>query len=394
MSTGYPTALAGLALGELATPVATVLDELRAGVLDREAAGGAPVEEVAALRDAGLLIGPWSREPGAPGWTDTLGAVAELATVDPSAAFLLGYHHMHVQLLATSGNPVIEDWATRETIEKGWAWGGANNPSGAKVTVTEVVGGYRLTGTKEFATGSLGADQLIVQEASPTAESPLRRIALAVDTRSEGLTVLDDWDGIGVIRSATNRIRFENVFVPADRFIRYSRVGTEHPLVAETAAAPGFQILFANVYFGIALGALRRSYDFLHGDGDTTPNKRLAYSHVQETFGDLITAVAVARSSVAETNSLFDQIVSGQAVAVPPADFQELSRRVFETKMFTHVTVMDVTQRAFDVTGSRGAATSVGLSKFWRDARNHTLHDDVRLRQRFIGALALGVEPA
>jgi len=394
MTTGYPAALAGLPLGELAAPVAAVIDELRSGVLERERRGGAPKEEVDALRGAGLLAGPWSREPGAPRWPDTLGAVAEIATVDPSAAFLLGYHHMHVQLLATSGTPAIEEWAVRGTLEHQWAWGGANNPSGEKVVVTEVDGGYRLTGSKEFATGSLGADQLIVQEASPTAESPLRRIALVVDAHAEGLTVLDDWDGIGVIRSATNRIRFEDVFVPSDRFVRYSRTGTEHPLVAETASAPGFQILFANVYFGIALGALRRAYGYLHGDGGPRPHKRLGYSHVQETFGELLTAVSAARASVIEADGVFERIVSRPASSVPAGEFQDMSRRVFESKMFTHLTVMDVTQRVFDVTGSRGASTSTGLDKFWRDARNHTLHDDVRLRQRFIGALALGVDPA
>lgn len=393
----YSPSLAGLRLApDDRERVDGVVDSLREGVLQREADGGRPHEEITALRAAGLLVGPWSMASGPriETWDAVLAATAELAAVDASAAFLLGYHHMHVQLLASSGNPAIAEWAAHGTAAEGWSWGGANNPSGARTVVTEVEGGYRLSGAKEFATGSLSADKLIIQESSPTEESPLRRIVLAVDAASPGLDIVADWDGIGVVRSATNRIVFDDVFVPAERFVKYSRVGNEHPLLVETASAPGFQIVFANVYLGIALGALRRSYDYLYGDGTGTPNKRLGLSHVQEIFGELVVAVGVARQSVERANESFARILSAGTGAVPQEEYRELARQVIETKVFVHETVLEVTQRVFEVTGSRGAMKGIGLDKFWRDSRNHSLHDELRVRQRYVGALALGVEPA
>jgi alkylation response protein AidB-like acyl-CoA dehydrogenase len=269
MAFTYPSSLAGLPLdANLRARVDEVTSRLGDGVLERDALGGVPDVEIVALRDAGLLVGPWAQTTSHSlrQWDQTLAAISELASVDPSAAALLGYHHMHLLLLMDSGNPDIVDWAARETAANGWVWGGANNPSGAKLTVEKTAGGYLLNGAKEFATVSLIADQLIIQEAAPTDTSPLRRIVFAVDAKTSGLSVLDDWDGIGVIRSATNGISFKDVFVPDSRFVKYSRAETGSPSAAEAASAPGFQIMFANIYLGIALGAVRRAYHLVTGE--------------------------------------------------------------------------------------------------------------------------------
>jgi len=396
MSVAYPDALRSPALDpEVRAAVDLAVARLRDGVLERDDARGAPHLEVDVLRTTGLLAGPWSGAVDHPlqRWDQTLAAISAIASVDPSAASLLGYHHMHLLLVTGSGNPEIAAWAARETVANRWIWGGANNPSGEKVTVDTTADGYRLNGTKEFATGSLVADQLVIQEAAPAEGSPLRRIVLAVDARSPGLSVLDDWDWIGVVRSATNRIAFRDVFVPKARFVKFGRLGNESAAALEASQPPGFQILFANVYLGITLGALRTAYSELHNGPSGTKGRRAFLGHVQEIFGELAVTLAGATAAVESVNRHFADVVGGPSPASEAA-IRQLSARTFAAKLVAHQAVLETTQRVFEITGSRGAMRRCGLEKFWRDARNHSLHDELRVRYRLVGATLLDLEPA
>lgn len=44
-----------------------------------------------------------------------------------------------------------------------------------------------------------------------------------------------------------------------------------------------------------------------------------------------------------------------------------------------------VTSGVFEVTGSKSTAAKVGLDRFWRDIRTHTLHDPVAYKNRELG---------
>lgn len=52
----------------------------------------------------------------------------------------------------------------------------------------------------------------------------------------------------------------------------------------------------------------------------------------------------------------------------------------------TKVVATDVSLRTtagvFEVTGARATASKVGLDRFWRDVRTHTLHDPVAYKNR------------
>jgi alkylation response protein AidB-like acyl-CoA dehydrogenase len=43
----------------------------------------------------------------------------------------------------------------------------------------------------------------------------------------------------------------------------------------------------------------------------------------------------------------------------------------------------------FEVAGTRSAATADNLSRHWRNARTHTLHDPVRWKLQHLGRFAL-----
>ena len=48
-------------------------------------------------------------------------------------------------------------------------------------------------------------------------------------------------------------------------------------------------------------------------------------------------------------------------------------------------TALRVTGGVFEVTGARATASKVGLDRFWRDVRTHTLHDPVAYKEQELG---------
>ena len=67
----------------------------------------------------------------------------------------------------------------------------------------------------------------------------------------------------------------------------------------------------------------------------------------------------------------------------------EAAEWVASTKIVTTDTALRVTAGVFEVTGSRATGKTVGLDRFWRDVRTHTLHDPVAYKNRELGEYVL-----
>jgi hypothetical protein len=52
-------------------------------------------------------------------------------------------------------------------------------------------------------------------------------------------------------------------------------------------------------------------------------------------------------------------------------------------------TALKVTAGVFKVTCSRATGKKVGLDRFWRDVRTHSLHDPIAYKNRELGEYAL-----
>lgn len=53
---------------------------------------------------------------------------------------------------------------------------------------------------------------------------------------------------------------------------------------------------------------------------------------------------------------------------------------------------LEVTSRIFEGAGARATTARLGLDRFWRDLRTHTLHDPVDYKRRDLGRFALSDE--
>jgi alkylation response protein AidB-like acyl-CoA dehydrogenase len=256
-----------------ATPTATAA-EFEAELVARAAAAGPVLAEHAErhdrdgswvqesfehLRDAGLLSIAVPRELGGDGAT-----IRQVAMVQRELA-----KHCASTALATSMHQHVTTftaWRYRRDLPGAEATlrrianegivlvstGGADytHPRG---TALKVEGGYRVSGRKVFASQSVVGTVLSTMFAYDDPERGLRVLNMAVPVASEGVTVLDNWDTLGMRGTASNDIVLEDVFVPDERVLADREHGVLDPAL-QVISTIGFSIVAA-VYLGIAEGA-------------------------------------------------------------------------------------------------------------------------------------------
>lgn len=72
----------------------------------------------------------------------------------------------------------------------------------------------------------------------------------------------------------------------------------------------------------------------------------------------------------------------------------EVAEWVASVKVVTTDVGLRVTSGVFEVVGARATSLKVGLDRFWRDIRTHTLHDPVAYKNREQGRyVLLGEQP-
>lgn len=116
--------------------------------------------------------------------------------------------------------------------------------------------------------------------------------------------------------------------------------------------------------------------------------------YILSTYGNFLAhlraATALADKAGLELDSLYEN--SGDAASrakVTAQERGEVAEWVASAKVTSTDTGLRVTSGVFEVTGAKATATKVGLDRFWRDIRTHTLHDPVAYKNRELGRYQL-----
>ena len=79
---------------------------------------------------------------------------------------------------------------------------------------------------------------------------------------------------------------------------------------------------------------------------------------------------------------------------ITAADRGEVAEWVASVKVVANDVALKITGGVFEVTGARSTASKLGLDRFWRDVRTHTLHDPVAYKEMELGRYLLqGIVP-
>jgi ABC-type taurine transport system ATPase subunit len=74
---------------------------------------------------------------------------------------------------------------------------------------------------------------------------------------------------------------------------------------------------------------------------------------------------------------------------VPAGERGEVAVAGAEAKVLAHRAGLEISSQLFELTGARSTSERLGLDRFWRNVRVHTLHDPVDHKLRDLGRHAL-----
>ncbi|MFD3374919.1 MULTISPECIES: SfnB family sulfur acquisition oxidoreductase [unclassified Streptomyces] len=373
---------------EALTVAAALADEFRAEASRRDAERRLPREELDRLSDSGLLAATVPAEHGgADVRQETLAEIFRLlASADASLAQIPQSHFVYVNVIRRQGTPEQRAFFFSEVLA-GRRFGNAQSEAGTKHvqdirTRLEPApdGSYVLTGVKHYSTGALFADWIPVLA---RAEDDNLHVAY-VPRDAEGLTVVDDWDGMGQRTTASGTVGLDAVPVPADRVLPH-HLTFQGPQLHGAVA----QLLHAAIDAGIAAGALAEAVEFVR-----TKSRPWFESGVESAAEDplLIQRFGELAIQVRATEALLG--AAARAVDTARADLTETSAAeasiaVAAAKAHAARTAVEVSGALFEVSGTRSALNSLNLHRHWRDARTHTLHDPARWKIQHIGRYVL-----
>ncbi|NKY88973.1 SfnB family sulfur acquisition oxidoreductase [Nocardia veterana] len=328
-----------------------------------------------------------------------------LAATDPNIAQIPHSHFVYLNLLRLAGTRAQRERYFGQVLAGGRIANAQSERGSA--TVAEIGttlrpqddGSFRIDGTKFYCTGSLFADVLAVLTRldDPGQRSGLESgeyIAfLPADTA--GVTIVDDWNGIGQRTTGSGTVTLDAVRVASDQLI---------PRAAAVRAPTGYgafaQLLHAAIDAGIARGALDAAADFVRTRSRPWFEADVVRASddplVIQRIGELAVIVAAAEATLEVAGRVVDRVIAEPGAAAPDgaaASAAEASIAVATAKITADRAANEVSAALFEVSGTRSAAADLNLDRFWRNARTHTLHDPVRWKYQHIGRAVLNGTP-
>ncbi|WP_323120536.1 acyl-CoA dehydrogenase family protein [Burkholderia alba] len=374
--------------------LAALLDALRASAPQRDRAGGHAEQEKSWIAGAGLLTLAVPRAYGGQevGWPAIYHAIRAIARVDSALAHLLGFQCLQIVSVDVWGSDAQRERYLRGTVEHGWWWGNAVNPLDARLIARATPdGGYRLDGVKGFCSGTRGSQRMTVSAHDPETGKPVFAV---VPTARAGITVHDDWDPIGQRQTDSGSVSFDGVRLEPDEVLHRS---AQPPTPRATLRTLVSQLVLTNLFVGIAQGALAEARGYVNRHGRPWVHSGVANAaddpYTLQRFGEM-RVQAIAAEALADRAARALQGAWTLHDALTADARAEVALAVSEAKIVAQRAALDVSEALFDACGARATAASLGLDRFWRNARTHTLHDPLDYRLRDVGRYALtGVLP-
>jgi alkylation response protein AidB-like acyl-CoA dehydrogenase len=346
---------------ELVARAAAVGTEI-AGHAARHDAEGSFVEEgLQALRDSGLLALAVPSELGGSGAT-----IRQVAMVQRELA-----HHCGSTALASSMHQHVTTFTAwrfrrdmpgaeatlRRVADEGIvlvSTGGADwtSPRGE---ATKVDGGYRVSGRKVFASQSSHGTVMSTMFAYDDPEQGRRVLNMAVPIAAEGVSVLDNWNTLGMRGTASNDIVIEDVFVPDERVMANRPYGVVDPplQVIGSIAMP----IISAVYLGVAEAAFAAAVEAAAPKADDVV--------VQRQIGLMASRLQVASWAL---QGVLDQVGDDPAPSVDSLNAAMIAKREIA---LAGVEVCDI---AMEVAGGAAFFKGSTIERCYRDIRAAKFH--------------------
>ncbi|GAA2582280.1 acyl-CoA dehydrogenase family protein [Dactylosporangium fulvum] len=368
------------------------LRKARVGAADRERDRELPHALVRELATAGLGSFRVPKQYGGPGATvrQVFEFIIALGAADSNIAQSVRPHFGFVESLIAS--PVEQErvrWFPR--VLAGDLFGLANGEIGApngviRTRVTRDGDGLRANGRKYYSTGTLFADWVSVS----AVDDDEQRVSFVVPTDRPGLSLLDDWDGMGQRLTASGTTELTDVAVaPQD-------VVERQPAPGLRSLTTAFQQLFlAGVQAGIARNSLadavwfaqQRSRPIKH----SSATRSVEDPYIQHAVGEIGARAYAAEAAVLRAAEAIDRAwLAGE----DPAPRTAAAVEVAQAQFLATESALKSAELIFDVGGGSATAREHNFDRHWRNARTVANHNPRYWKAAVVGAFLLnGTEP-
>lgn len=330
------------------------------------------------------------RALGGPGGSipDFIECLVVLASGDPSVAHALRSHFNFVESLILDPDSA----AAREYLPKvlaGALFAGAHTEQGgAKPGILSTRLGRRgdrffLNGRKWYATGSAYADYLSFSALDDDGQM----ISALLPADREGITVLDDWDGMGQRLTASGGVLLENVEVFAHEIAIRSR----NPLIARHASTLRQLHLAA-----CAAGAIRNVFEealaYVRDHARPANHSPAALARedhfVQQVVGEIAANRYAIDALIADTARVLqasaDAILAGDD-AVTEARLIDSALVSAQTQLVLRNLGLKTAEIVFELGGGSATSRKYNFDRHWRNIRTVLNHNPLLHKSRVIG---------
>ncbi|GAA4781254.1 acyl-CoA dehydrogenase family protein [Actinomycetospora chlora] len=366
--------------------VRALLADIAAGAAARERRDESPFDQVAAVAKAGLgaLSVPTDEGGGGASVRELIAFVVDLAEADPIVAHVLRTHYSQVLgFLQNSDAAVRRRWL--DEVLDGKVFGNAISEAGPLTAgshefatqLREADGRLVLSGTKYYSTGTLYADWIAV-----AAGMPGDRVAtVLVPADRAGVSVVDDWDGMGQSRTGTGTTSFDDVAVEPGEILSVRPRTEPRPAGTNAFLQLYLQALVAGILRSVATDAAEvvrsRGRTFEHAPAPRAVDDPI----LQTTVGELAATAWVAEAAVLAAADAID------AVRADPTDENRRAATLAHTSVKVHLdrVAPAAATALFDVGGASASSRARNLDRHWRNIRTITLHNPASYKAAAIG---------
>jgi alkylation response protein AidB-like acyl-CoA dehydrogenase len=363
--------------------------EYETGAAERDRDRLFPSQEMQEFRTSGLHALFVPRDQGGSGaqYGDAVRAVRLLAEGDPNIAQMAFIHIHGVELYNLSMSPALQAAHNKRVLAGELLWTNAYSELGGKsifdyrVKIARDGDDWVINGTKFYSTGSLAGDEAYINGVDPDTDE----ILLAyVPMDADGVTVHDDWSGMGQRTTASGTTDFDNVRISSDRISSTALVATlSGPDSLILGVLP--QGYFGAILMGIARNAVNdaaryiaeRARPWIHSGVERAGDDRL----VQTQIGEIQARVDAAQ---ALQDIAYDKMDEAHANLTPETR-AHAALAMHKSKIMVVEAALKAGEGLFQMCGSASTLDSLNLGRHWRNARTLSLHDPIHYKKQVVG---------
>lgn len=365
---------------------------LQAGLRDRQRK--LPWTELEQFTRSGLGSISIPREYGGPqvSFVTLAEVFAIISAADPALGQIPQNHFGILHVLQGAASQEQKKQLFQSVLD-GWRIGnggperGTKNTLDLKARISAEGDGFVINGQKFYSTGALFAHWVAVK----ALDDEGHQVMAFVRRGTPGLRIVDDWSGFGQRTTASGTVLLNNVPVDADLVVPTWRLGQTPGIQGAVS-----QLIQAAIDAGIARGALDDTISFVRERArpwiDAKVERASDDLYVIADIGKLKIELHAAEALLRKAGQVLDQV---SAAPITEHSAARASIAVAQAKVLTTEVSLLVSEKLFELAGSRATLAEFNLDRHWRNARVHTLHDPVRWKYHAVGAWHLnGTLPA